>query len=91
MSGWSTIDSTLDLRFANLKSYTTSSYNGYANRNSFSSRVRGMVSKKNFLQLSYVDTFIFDDAYRVIANSETRNYGLAMGYVCSTRCRGRAE
>jgi len=76
---WSSIHSLLDLRFDHFETLTTAAYNPYAKVTNISSRVRTMLTPKNFVQVSYTRNFILNDNYNV--NSETRNLGFAAGFV----------
>jgi LPS-assembly protein len=76
---WSSVNGLLDLRFQHFETYTTAAFNGYAKVTNISSRVRGMITPKNFLQLSYTRNFILTEEYQVATDGETRNVGWGAG------------
>ena len=78
---WSSIDSLLDVRMDHFETYTVSSYNPYAHRNNIFTRLRGMLTPKNFLEVSYTENVIINNDDEVVPNSETRNYGVGAGVV----------
>jgi len=78
---WSPLEGLLDMRFKNFETFTTAQFVPYAHKTNVDSRIRGMLTAKNYLQVGYIDQFIFDNAYNVVDNGETRNYYTGAGYV----------
>ncbi len=76
---WSSIDALLDTRFDHFETYTTAAYNGYAKVTNLSSRVKFMLNPSNYLQVTYIQNYTFDDEYRV--TGETRNIGFGLGMI----------
>lgn len=76
---WSSINALADMRFDHFETYTTAQYNGYAKVTNLSSRLRFMLTDKNFLQASYTRNYIFDEDYRISPSGETRNFGFGAG------------
>ncbi len=78
---WTSIDSLLNVRFEHFETYTTASYNGYANKTNTSSRVRVSATTKTFGEVSYTQNFLLNDDYTLTANGETRNIGIGGGFI----------
>jgi len=74
---WSSIYSLLDARFSHFETLTEAAYNPYAKVTNLSSRVKGMIDAKTYLQVIYTRNFILDDNY--VVTNETRNVGLGAG------------
>lgn len=76
---WSSVNGLLDMRLDNFETYTTAAFNGYAKVTNISTRVRGKVSERSYLQVSYTRNFILTEEYQVAADGETRNVGWGAG------------
>ena len=76
---WSATTALLDARFDRFETYTTAAYNPYARVTNLSSRVRGNVNPKNFLEIAYTRNFILTDTDQVANNGETRNISFGVG------------
>jgi LPS-assembly protein len=79
---WSLIDALIDVRLDHFETYTTASYSPYKpNITDISTRVKGMLTPKNYLQVSYTRYFNLDNNYHVVDNGETRAYGVGGGFI----------
>jgi LPS-assembly protein len=75
---WSSVYSLLDARFQHFETVTTTAYNGYAKVSNISTRVRGMVTPSNYLQVSYSRNYTLTNNYTV--SDEIRNIGMGGGF-----------
>lgn len=78
---WSSIDGLLDMRLDHFQTYTTTSYNPYAGVANTSARVRLLTTPKNFIEVSFTQSFSLDNNDVVTPDSETRNFGLGGGFI----------
>lgn len=78
---WSPINGLLDLRFDNVETNTTASYNTYAGTTNIASRLKLLVTPSNYFQLTYNRNFVLTDDYEVAQDGETRNIGFGIGFV----------
>ncbi len=76
---WSSVYSLLDARFQHFETVTTADYNGYAKVTNISTRVRGMVTAQNYLQVAYSRNYTLTDDYE--AADEVRNVNIGGGFV----------
>jgi LPS-assembly protein len=76
---WSSVNTLLDMRFDHFETNSTATYNGYAKVTNISSRVRGMITPKQFLEVGYTRNFILTDEYAVAEDGETRNFWWGAG------------
>lgn len=70
---WSTVNTLLDMRFNHFETNTSAAYNGYAKVTNISSRVRGILTPKRYLEVGYTRNFVLTDEYAVAEDGETRN------------------
>lgn len=75
---WSSVYSLLDARFQHFETVTTAAYNGYAKVTNVSTRVRGMVTAQNYLQVTYNRNYTLTDNYE--AADEVRNVNVGGGF-----------
>jgi LPS-assembly protein len=79
---WSSIDALLDVRLDWIDTYSTASYNPYAHKTNSSVRVRVKRSTREFIQLTYNQSFLLNaEDYTPDPNNEYRNVGLGFGFV----------
>lgn len=78
---WSSVRGLLDARFEHFETYTTANYNGYARVADVASRVRGIISPRNYLEVTYTRNYNLTENYEVAPNGETRNVGVGGGFL----------
>jgi LPS-assembly protein len=76
---WSSIDSALELKLDRFETYSTASYNPYANVASLSSTSKYFLNPFNYLLFNYSHSYLIDDHNRVEPGTETEDYGPGMG------------
>ncbi len=72
---WSNIDTLLDMRFEHFETYTTASYNTYAQVTNLSSMVKFLLNPTNYLLVSYTRNFVVNDDYAVTDESRNVSFG----------------
>jgi LPS-assembly protein len=77
---WSNIDSLLNASFQNIETFTTASYNPYANIANISASVKGKLDKNNYVLLSYNHQYLVDARNNVLPGTETEDYGAGLGF-----------